>query len=175
MKKLLSLFLIFVLSVALVFIIGSCSCNGDKDTDDGELKWDTSREVLKMEVIDGNLYVTYKDDQDSPVNLGKLIDGEVEWTTTLSFHPLSDGTYGIKCGNASNLTDIVIPSTFNTKSVTTILEDAFSGNTTLKTIVIPNSIKQLKKTLLTTVLLKRLLLLLVLLRLYQRILLKKLR
>lgn len=146
MKKLLSLFLVFALIFAFGLILGSCSCNGNTDNNENQgLKWDTSRNVLKMEVIDGNLYVTYEDDQNNSVNLGKLLNGEVEWTTSLSFHPLNDGTYGVKVGNAKELSDIVIPSEFNSGAVTKIMAEGFKDCGNLKNITIPSSVKSVEE------------------------------
>ena len=61
-------------------------------------------------------------------------------TEGLAYYPLSDGSYGVKAGNTSYLSEIVIPETYNGKKVTTILEAAFLENTNLVSIHIPNSI-----------------------------------
>ena len=61
-------------------------------------------------------------------------------TEGLAYYPLSDGNYGVKAGNTSYLSEIVIPETYNGKKVTTILEAAFLEHTNLVSIHIPDSI-----------------------------------
>ncbi len=125
---------------------GSDGENGDNGND--------GRGIEKMEIIEGCLWVTYTDSQ-TPVNIGRVIaenDGEEsgpvivdQYTDALSFYPLGDGSeYGVSVGNALYMENIVIPSTYNGKPVTTILPRAFvrvdDTNTTLKNIFIPDSI-----------------------------------
>ena len=58
----------------------------------------------------------------------------------LDFYPLPDGTYGVKCGKAQFLEEIVIPSTYNGKAVTSILPKGFGECENLTSITIPNSV-----------------------------------
>ena len=127
---------------------GSDGVNGNNGND--------GRGIDKMEIIDGCLWVTYTDNA-TPVNIGR-VSSAVEgggsgsdavvtepYTDGLAFYPLGDGSeYGVSVGNALYMETIVIPSTYNGKPVTTILPRAFvrvdDTNTTLKNIVIPNSI-----------------------------------
>ena len=61
-------------------------------------------------------------------------------TEVLDFYPLPDGTYGVKCGKAQYLSEIVIPSTYNGKAVTSILPEGFAYCVNLTSITIPNSV-----------------------------------
>ncbi|HIR66509.1 MAG TPA: leucine-rich repeat protein [Candidatus Coproplasma avicola] len=67
-------------------------------------------------------------------------DQSQENTQGLDFYPLDDGTYGVACGNAKYLSEIVIPATYNGKAVTTIVDVAFSSCANLKSIAIPDSV-----------------------------------
>jgi hypothetical protein len=53
---------------------------------------------------------------------------------------LPDGTYGVKAGLARYLENIVIPSEYRGKAVTTIMENGFESMPNLKTVTIPDSI-----------------------------------
>ena len=92
--------------------------------------------VSKVETVDGELIITYTDG--SQVNLGPVagIDQEQD----LEFYPLSDGTYGVKMGNALYKDEITIPDTYRGSSVTQILPGGFSGAVNLRTVNIPESI-----------------------------------
>ena len=113
------------------------------------------RGIEKMEIIDGYLYVTYTDST-TPVNIGKVGtesaggDAPVSepYTEGLEFYPMNGGTtYGVCIGKAIYMEHIVIPSTYNGKPVTVILEKGFTNssgsNTYLKSIVIPSSIVEI--------------------------------
>ena len=65
---------------------------------------------------------------------------EEKGTEGLSFYPLPDGTYAVSVGKAVFLEEIIIPSTYEGKSVSQILENGFSGCSNLKQINIPQSI-----------------------------------
>lgn len=67
------------------------------------------------------------------------------YTSGLEYYPLPDGTYGVAVGNAKYLEEIIIPSTYNGKTVTTIVENGFEGLQSLKTITIPHSITTIEK------------------------------
>jgi len=61
-------------------------------------------------------------------------------TAGLEFYPLPDETYAVSAGTAKYLEEIVIPSEYNKKSVSTILDEAFAGAINLKSITIPDSV-----------------------------------
>ena len=63
-----------------------------------------------------------------------------EATDGLDFYPLPDGTYGVMAGKTIQLNKIVIPSTYNGKAVTQILDSAFKNAKNLTNITIPNSV-----------------------------------
>ena len=70
-------------------------------------------------------------------------DDVTDYTSYLDFSPLPDGTYSV--GGKSDLSleyveKIEIPSTYNGKAVTQIVQNGFNGVTSLKEIIIPNSI-----------------------------------
>ena len=94
--------------------------------------------IEKVEVIDGELVVTYTDG--TVKSLGKLSTLLGESETELAFYPLDDGTYAVGCGNAKLLSSIVIPETYKGKAVSQIIRNGFENCENLKTIVIPNSI-----------------------------------
>ncbi|MBQ2781180.1 MAG: collagen-like protein, partial [Clostridia bacterium] len=100
------------------------------------------RGIVKTEIIDGHLWITYTDDLENPVDVGKINDAYdstpgYEGTVGLAFYPLADGTYGVAQGTATELTEIVIPGTYYGKPVTKILENGFD---TLSTITLPATI-----------------------------------
>ena len=69
----------------------------------------------------------------------------------LAFYPLDDGTYGVGIGNAYYLSNIVVPSTHNGKSVTKVINCGFSGENlyayelTVKSITLPETITEIGK------------------------------
>ena len=100
-----------------------------------------------MEIVNGELIVTYTDN--TTQNLGSLYGGndseEINDTESgLIYKLLPDGTYGVRVGSARNNTSITIPSTYNEKNVTAILENGFEGCPNLTTIAIPNTITAIK-------------------------------
>lgn len=66
-------------------------------------------------------------------------------TDGLEFIDINDDECGVKCGEAKNEAEIVIPKKHNGKAVTTIFNSAFLGCTELKTIKIPKSITKIEK------------------------------
>ena len=133
MKKFSILLLLLAIFVALTVLV---SCVGEQGT-----QGEAGRGILKTEIIDGYLWITYTDKPNEPVNVGK-IEPEKEETviSDLDFYPLDDGTYAVSCGKAKLLSNIVIPSTYNGKEVSTIMEDGFKECTNLKFIVIGNNV-----------------------------------
>ena len=112
------------------------------------------RGIVKTEIINGYLYVTYTDSE-VPVNVGKVSGTASEYapldvyTEALAFYPIGDGDeYGVKIGNAIYMKTIVIPETYNGKPVTTILNSGFSPSgdvdTYLESVVIPSSITKIE-------------------------------
>ena len=161
MKKLILLFLCIALMLTL------CACGDDEPVagpkgDAGEQgpqgekgdKGESGNDgvgILKTEIIDGCLWITYTSDPENPVNLGRVVesgtDGE-EGTPGLEYYPLPDGTYGVMAGTTLYLEEIEIPASYKGKAVTQILPFAFSGYptnltnlTNLTKITIPDSIK----------------------------------
>ena len=61
-------------------------------------------------------------------------------TSGLAYYPLPDGTYGVAAGTTQYLDEIIIPSTYNGKKVTQILQNAFKDATNLVSITIPASV-----------------------------------
>jgi len=60
-------------------------------------------------------------------------------TNGLGYKLLDNDTYGVFIGDAFEIEEIIIPSTYQGKAVTRILEDGFSSEV-LKSIVIPDSV-----------------------------------
>ena len=115
---------------------GDTGAQGEK----GE-KGDTGRGILKIEVIDGFLWITYTDNPDEKVNAGKISQGEdYEGTEGLEFYPLPDGTVGVKAGRTLYLEEVTIPAVYQGMVVSTILDHAFENAYNLEKIALPTSI-----------------------------------
>ena len=160
MKRIFTLILAVLLAFSLVLIMSGCrgeqglpgekgeqGIQGEqgapgKDGAPGE-KGDDGVSIIKTEVIDGYLWITYSNDPENPVNAGKVSDDGQdvqEGTDGLDYYPLPDGTYGVKAGNTLYLEHVEIPSTYKGKAVTQILDEAFKYGDNLKSITIPNSV-----------------------------------
>ena len=116
---------------------------GDKgDGDTGE-KGADGRGIADMEIINGELVVTYTDGTTD--NLGSIGSGtSTEDKEILIFTLLSDDTYSVSAGNgAKNVDSIEIPSTYNGKAVTQIADKAFMNLSNLTKITIPDSITKI--------------------------------
>ena len=116
---------------------------GEKN-DENDYSNENIRGIVKTEIIDGCLWITYSDDPTKPVNIGSVIaeDSEnsvVENEYELDFYPLDGGTYAVMVGKAIYIDKIEIPDTYKGKAVTAILPNAFE-NCAAKEIIIPNSI-----------------------------------
>lgn len=136
--KILSLTLVFILLFSSSFLF-SCQkpVNADTPTDTVA----AANYIIKTEIKDGCIWVTYSNDPENPVNIGAFgSNGETHGESSLTFMLLANGTYGVTAGNSRYLDTIVIPESYNGKAVTTILENAFNGAINLKNITIPNSI-----------------------------------
>ena len=116
--------------------IGEENTNVKAEGTDGKTG-ETGRGIEKIELIDGEIIVTYTDGTSE--NLGKLVETN-QGTEGLAYYPLPDGTYAVSAGMMTYLEEIVIPETYNGKAVTKILNSAFSSCNNLKTITIPDSV-----------------------------------
>ena len=131
---------ILVLALAVLTIASTFTACSQKSTETEK----EPREIIKAEVIDGFLYITYSNDPDTPVNVGTVVFGTVDTNAYgLDFYPLPDGTYGVKAGNSLYLEKIIIPETYNGKKVTQILDKAFEGANNLKEITLPSTVKSI--------------------------------
>ena len=136
--KILSFILVFILILTSAFLF---SCEKPTNTTEAQDTSVSSNYIIKTEIKDGCIWVTYSNDPQNPVNIGSVSASSANSAESfLTFMPLSDGTYGVTAGNSRYLDTIVIPETHNGKAVTTILENAFNGAINLKSITIPNSI-----------------------------------
>lgn len=106
---------------------------------------EAERGILKTEIIDGCLYITYTDDPENPVNVGRVDGAESEGTERLEYYPLPDGTYAVGGGTAKYMTEIVIPATHKGKAVTVIQESAFANFPNLTSITIPDSVTSISR------------------------------
>ena len=137
--KILSIALVFVLLLTSAFLFSCEKPTNENSTEEANAP--VTNYIIKTEIKDGCIWVTYSNDPANPVNIGAFgADGGTSSESSLTFMPLADGTYGVTAGNSRYLDTIVIPATYNGKAVTTILENAFNGAVNLKSISIPNSI-----------------------------------
>ena len=122
----------------------SPEANKGEKVDQGD-KGDFGRGILKTEIIDGYLWITYTDAPENPIKIGKVSSDAPDTSDEtddfgFDFYPLPDGTYGVKAGRTQYLEKIVIPSAYKGKAVTQILPDAFKEATNLTEIAIPDSV-----------------------------------
>ncbi len=137
MKQIIRILAVLFAALLAVAVLASCE-NAEK----GE-KGDTGRGILKTEIIDGWLFITYSDDPENPVKIGRVNgdDGtESEGTDGLEYYLLPDDTYAVSGGTTKYLTEVEIPSIHNGKAVTVIMKYAFQSFPNLKKITIPNSV-----------------------------------
>ncbi|MBR4016897.1 MAG: collagen-like protein, partial [Oscillospiraceae bacterium] len=105
-------------------------------------KGDPGVGITKTEIIDGSLWITYSDDPENPVNVGRV--SETADSGILEYTLLDDGTYGVKAGpGAKMVTNIEIPSMYNDIAVTQILPGGFSGLISLQSIAFAPSITEI--------------------------------
>lgn len=93
-----------------------------------------------MELVNGELVVTYTDGTSD--NLGSIAGGD-ENTSIWEFELIDDNSYGVKAKEGFSLTNVTIPSEYNGKPVTKILENAFLHNSTMYSVTIPDSINEI--------------------------------
>ena len=103
-------------------------------------KGDTGRGIAKTEIIDGYLWVTYTDDLENPMNVGKV--SENNNNECLKFTRLSDGTLSvaIKEEYKTFVKKVVIPSEYYGFKVTKIAKEGFEFCDMLEEIVLPESL-----------------------------------
>ena len=113
---------------------------GDKG-DPGE----DGRGIADMEIVNGELIVTYTDGTQD--NLGNVSTGEPTVDSRLIFTLQDDGTYEVTLDTKykDTVTDISIPSTYNGIAVTAIGEKAFEQCSLLTTVTIPSSVTTIKE------------------------------
>lgn len=119
---------------------------GDKG-DKGD-KGEDGRGIASMEIVDGELMVTYTD-SDTAVSVGKVnntgngVLDQDGGTPELAYYPFLSNAgnlrYRVAIGNATSMSDIVIPSYHNGAPVTSIAEKGFSG-VDANSITIPSTI-----------------------------------
>jgi hypothetical protein len=117
---------------------GKDGANGANGTDGKDGK--DGNGILKIEVIDNNVWITYTSNPNTPVNVGRVSPEQYD----IDFYRLADGTYGIKAGKVFYIENLIIPSTYRDKEVTRILADGFE-NCQIKTVTIPSTIKVLER------------------------------
>ncbi len=136
MKKILILLLAFAIFTAMMLVSSSCSCNnqGDDSSDTGSVP-DSSNADTGSEQDTGS---TDSNNQDKPS------DDTQNQKPELLFALLDDGTYEVSCGSAINSTEITVPESYEGKAVTSVAEFGFADCSSLKTIVLPSTIKEIK-------------------------------
>ena len=119
--------------------LGNVKGEKGEDGAKGE-KGETGRGIEKTEIIDGYLWVTYTDDLENPVNVGKT--SEKSDIDCFQFTRLDDGTLAvsIKADYKELVEELTIPSYAYGKAVTQIANSGFSGCSYLRTLTIPSTI-----------------------------------
>ena len=134
MKKSVTL-LLLLLCTCLIFtscvMVQTYDTNGNDKSDEGDIEKNKPGESDTNSTKDTSTVATIPQPNE---------DKNTPETTNLDFFPLSDGTYGVKIGKSLYLEEIVIPTTYNNKAVTAIMESGFAGAINLKKITISNSI-----------------------------------
>ena len=98
------------------------------------------RGIAKTELVNGELIITYTDGTSD--NLGNITSGSTKTDTSyLIFTLLEDDTYSVRINPTyADIKVVVIPSTYNGKSVTQVNESGFINCANLERITIPESI-----------------------------------
>ena len=101
MKKIISMFLVFVLIFCCIGLFSSCGFNikgaqGEQGIQ-GE-KGEDGRGILKIEIIDGCLWITYTDDPDHPVNVGSVLNENSTSSDDITFMQITKTADAIRSG-----------------------------------------------------------------------------
>ena len=149
MKKTISMLLALVLLFCTVSAFVSCEIGTQgvqglpgEQGPQGEQgnQGETGRGILKTEIIDGCLWITYTDDPNNPVNVGSVLS-EDTGSDCLLYKLNDDGETCSVVGLENCVeTELIIPAKFKQKPVTGIAASAFAGFSLLKSITIPDSI-----------------------------------
>ena len=96
--------------------------------------------IVKTEIIDGELWITYTDDPTNAINLGKISDDNYEY---LTYTRLDDGTLSValKKEYKQLVESVSIPAYIYGKAVTQIAEYGFGGAKYLTEVRLPNTLK----------------------------------
>ncbi len=122
---------------------------GDKG-DQGEQgpkgnKGDQGRGISKVEIINGELIITYTDGTVENAGIvGQKVATNVEHPL-FNLEILADGTYAISGIKDGTITSLTIPERIYGVPVTKIFSSAFSDNSVLKSVVVSNSLKSVGK------------------------------
>ena len=108
-------------------------------------KGDAGRGIVRTEVIDGELWITYSDDVDNPVNVGRVVDMNSVTDGDLVYTMLEDGTYSVKAAKTFTTTNLVIPSTYNGITVSKIADNGFENKACITTVSLPNTLTEIGK------------------------------
>ena len=129
-KKILSVILAVTLLLSLFCTLSACF--GKSGDDDGQGTQATEETQPKKEDTTNKNNSEEEEDEEE----GK----EVEGPDGLTFVVLEDGTYGVSAFASENATEVVIPSEYNGKSITSIESSAFKDCAELASITIPNTV-----------------------------------
>ena len=114
-------------------IAGINGLNGEKGD-----KGDAGNGVANVYIDDdGNLWITYTNDPENPICLGKVVP---ENKHEFELYLLPDNTYALSAGNAFDLSRVEIPATHNGRLVSTIVSEAFKDAPNLTEIIIPKTV-----------------------------------
>ncbi|MBE6536276.1 MAG: leucine-rich repeat domain-containing protein [Ruminococcaceae bacterium] len=129
-RKSISVILAITVLLALFCIFSACfgtsGDNDDQGAQDTQGTQDTQGEKEDKEDKED------KQDQEE----GDIVEGP----GGLELIVLEDGTYGVSAFTAENITEVVIPSEYNGKSITSIESNAFKDCAGLTSITMPNTI-----------------------------------
>ena len=106
------------------------------------LKGADGRSVVKTEIINNALVITYSDGE--VVDLGGFVPTQGEGThEVFEINLLSNNTYSITGVKNNQLEEIVIPEKINGLPVTKIASNAFESNTNIKKVVLADSVVEI--------------------------------